>query len=213
KSAGSGNACSWLDANRRSAHRVGSPGWVEPRRGAACSPAQSSGVTVTPSWFATGDGTEPAGVRDPAREREPSRRGREESEREQERGSGRERKGEGGKEKEGEREAGGRPAAMPTRGCEMAPAVTRTVRRAGPRSVARRGRRSSAATYWRRRAVAVAIGLAALVMAGKAGAALGGSPPAGPGRRPATSPYVRPPGGALWSSAAPFGPAPYPRPL
>src|SRR5262249_48034836 len=96
KSAGSGNACSWLDANRRSAHRVGSPGWVEPRRGAACSPAQSSGVTVTPSWFATGDGTEPAGVRDPAREREPSRREREESEREQERASERERKREGG---------------------------------------------------------------------------------------------------------------------
>src|SRR5262249_62354851 len=116
-------------------------------------------------------------------------------------------------EKKGEKRGVGWPAPSPPAGWERAPAVTRTVRRAGPRSVARRGRRSSAATYWRRRAVAVAIGLAALVMAGKAGAALGGSPPAGPGRRPATSPYVRPPGGALWSSAAPFGPAPYPRPL
>jgi len=104
-------------------------------------------------------------------------------------------------------------AAMTTPRFEMEPAVTRTVRRAGPCSVARRGRRSSAATYWRRRAVAVAIGLAALVMAGKAGAALGGSPLAVPERRPATSPYVVQPGDSLWSIAAHFEPGRDPRPL
>src|SRR5262249_47833403 len=130
--------------------------------------------------------TEPAGAR---RERERAKRERERArERERERG----------------KEARGMAAAMTTPRFEMEPAVTRTVRRAGPCSVARRGRRSSAATYWRRRAVAVAIGLAALVMAGKAGAALGGSPLAVPERRPATSPYVVQPGDSLWSIAAHF---------
>src|SRR5947208_245964 len=33
-----GNTRSWLDPNRRSAHRVDLPGWTEPRRGAASLP-------------------------------------------------------------------------------------------------------------------------------------------------------------------------------
>src|SRR5258705_11659668 len=42
-----GNTRSWLDPNRRSAHRVDLPGWAEPRRGAVRSPAQLSRLRET----------------------------------------------------------------------------------------------------------------------------------------------------------------------
>src|SRR5262249_57018008 len=106
------------------------------------------------------------------------------------------------REQESERERGkearGMAAAMTTPRFEMEPAVTRTVRRAGPCSVARRGRRSSAATYWRRRAVAVAIGLAALVMAREGGGPPGGPPPPGPPRPPPPAPPVAAPRRSPW---------------